>query len=186
MRKNVLILMATCMLACFSLAAGAQEKAAGKAAGSKVLVAYFSATGTTQKVAKMIADATRGELYPIKPAQAYTAADLDWTNASSRSNKEHANPAARPSLAKGKKTLSGYDVVYLGFPIWWNEAPRIVNTFIESYDLKGKTVIPFATSGGSGISNSVKILKKAYPDIRWKEGKLLNNASVESIKKWVE
>ena len=180
-------LLAAGVAAFFSLSACAQKPAAekGKVVAKKTLVAYFSATGTTQRVAKMIAEATHGELYPIEPVQAYTSADLDWTNSSSRSCKEHANSAMRPAIVKAKQTLAGYDVIYVGFPIWWNEAPRIINTFIESYGLKGKTVVPFATSGGSGISNSVKVLKKAYSDIRWAEGKLLNNPSKAEISQWV-
>ena len=152
---------------------------------TKTLVVYFSATGTTAQVAKTIAAAANGKLLELAPQEAYTSADLDWNDKQSRSSVEMKDPKARPALKTQEKDTTDYDIVYIGYPIWWNEAPRIVNTFIESRDLKGKTIIPFATSGGSGISNSVNVLKKTYPDLNWKEGKLLNRASREAIQEWV-
>ena len=152
----------------------------------KVLVAYFSATGTTEDVAEKIAAVTGGELHEIAPEQAYTNADLDWNNRQSRSSVEMNDPKSRPALKEKKANMADYDVVYIGFPIWWGVAPHIVNTFIESHDLKGKTLIPFATSGGSGISQAVAALRKAYPDLNWQDGKLLNHADERTIRAWVE
>ena len=152
----------------------------------KVLVAYFSATGTTEDVAEKIAAVTGGELHEIAPEQAYTDADLDWNNRQSRSSVEMNDPKSRPALREKKTNMADYDVVYIGFPIWWGVAPHIVNTFIESHDLKGKTLIPFATSGGSGISQAVAALRKAYPDLNWQDGKLLNRADERTIRAWVE
>lgn len=151
----------------------------------KTLVAYFSATGTTEGVAKMIASATQGELYEIEPEVAYSSEDLDWTVPTSRSCRENDDPQSRPAFKSLKDDLADYDVIYLGYPIWWDQAPRIINTFIEAYGLKGKTVRPFATSGGSGVNNSVKVLKKTYPDVNWQTGALLNHPSTKDIEAWV-
>ena len=152
----------------------------------KVLVAYFSATGTTEDVAEKIAAVTGGELHEIAPEQAYTDADLDWNNRQSRSSVEMNDPKSRPALKEKKANMADYDVVYIGFPIWWGVAPHIVNTFIESHDLKGKTLMPFATSGGSGISQAVAALRKAYPELNWQDGKLLNRADERTIRAWIE
>lgn len=187
--KKVTFMLVAIMAFCVSIAACAKKKEAnnmGQKEESKILVAYFSATGTTERAAKMVAAATGGELYKIQPKEEYTAADLDWTVKTSRSSKENDNPDARPAIVKNKESLDTYDVIYLGYPNWWNIAPRIINTFIETYGLKGKTVIPFMTSGGSQISNSVNRLKKTYPDINWKDGKLLNNVSQGTIDTWVK
>ena len=151
---------------------------------SKTLVAYFSATGTTAQVAKDIADLTGGTLYEIAPKSAYTSADLDWNNKQSRSSVEMNDPQARPELKTTATDLSTYDTIFIGYPIWWNLAPRIINTFIESHKLEGKAVVPFATSGGSGIKNSIDMLKKAYLNLDWREGKLLNHADAKDIKAW--
>lgn len=153
---------------------------------SKVLVAYFSATGTTAGVAEKLAKATGGELYAIEPEKAYTSADLDWHEKQSRSSVEMDNPKARPALKKTGKEITGYDVVFIGYPIWWGVAPRVINTFIESHDLKGKRLIPFATSGSSGIEESVEALRKGYPDLKWSDGRLLNRASDKTIQEWVD
>ena len=152
---------------------------------NKPLIVYFSATGTTARVARTIAEATGGTLYEIVPQQAYTADDLDWNDRQSRSSVEMNNPQARPALKDTELDVAAYDVIFIGYPIWWDQAPRIINTFIESHDLKDKTLVPFATSGGSGISNSVKELRKAYPDLVWQDGKLLNGASRNAIQNWV-
>lgn len=152
----------------------------------KTLVAYASYTGTTEGVAKMIATATGGELYKIEPEKEYTAADLDWTDKASRCCKENNDPKARPAMKNAKPNLDQYDTIYLGYPNWWNSHPRLINTFIEAYQLKGKTVIPFMTSGGSQIENSERILKKDYPEINWKKGKLLNGASQSEVNAWVK
>ena len=152
----------------------------------KVLVAYFSATGTTARAAQKVAAATGGELYAVTPAQPYTDADLDWHNAQSRSSVEMNDPKARPALGGKRLDVSGYDIVFIGYPIWWDLAPRIINTFIESHDLKGKTVVPFATSGSSSIAGSAAALKRTYPALNWKEGRLLNRADEKTIRTWID
>lgn len=183
MRRFITILAAVAMI--FSTACAQKKNEKNMNRENKVLVAYFSATGTTERVAKMIATATGGELMRIQPQQEYSAADLDWTDPASRCCRENDNPASRPEIVKTKENLDGYNVVYLGFPNWWNMAPRIVNTFVETYGLKGVTVVPFSTSGGSGIENSVKQLRKAYPDVDWKDGRMLNGVSQQDVDKWV-
>lgn len=152
---------------------------------SRILVASFSATGTTSRAAAKVAAATGGTLHAITPAQAYTAADLDWHDKRSRSSVEMDDPHARPALGGREVETAGYDVIFIGYPIWWNLAPRIINTFIERHDLRGKVLIPFATSGGNGISNSVAALKRSYPDLDWREGRLLNRAGDQEIRSWV-
>ena len=156
-----------------------------KQSDNKTLVVYFSATGTTAGAAETLAQVTGGELYAITPAESYTSADLDWHNKQSRSSAEMNNSKSRPAIKEGKKNMADYDVVFIGYPIWWNLSPRIINTFIESHELKGKTIIPFATSGGSSIANSVTALKKAYPELNWKEGKLLNRMNESDIREWI-
>ena len=152
----------------------------------RILIAYFSATGTTARAAEKLANATDGELYAIVPAQPYTSADLDWNDQQSRSSVEMNDPKLRPAIKSKKENITDYDVVFIGYPIWWNLAPRIINTFIESHDLKGKTVIPFATSGGSTLAGSAAALKKNYPTLNWREGCLLNRADETSIRNWVD
>ena len=183
MNKIILTLAAVMTM---SFAACAQNKGEkSMQIESKPLVVYFSATGTTAKAARMIAEVTGGTLYEIVPQQAYTSDDLDWNDRQSRSSVEMNNPQARPALKDTKLDIAVHDVIFIGYPIWWNQAPRIINTFIESYNLKGKTLVSFATSGGSGITGSVNALKKAYPDLEWQDGKLLNGASQNTIKNWV-
>ncbi len=150
-----------------------------------ILVAYFSATGTTARAAEKLADVTGGELYTITPAKPYTNADLNWHDKQSRSSVEMNDPKARPAIKGQKENITDYDVVFIGYPIWWDLAPRIINTFLESHNLKDKIVIPFATSGGSTIGNSVATLKKAYPGLNWKEGRLLNRANEKTIREWI-
>ena len=152
----------------------------------KILVAYFSATGTTERAAEKLANVTGGELYAIVPAQPYTSADLDWNDKRSRSSVEMNDPKSRPAIKGRKENIADYDVIFIGYPIWWDLAPRIINTFIESHDLKGKTVIPFATSGGSTLAGSAAALKKTYPALNWREGRLLNRADEKSIRNWVD
>lgn len=151
---------------------------------SKVLVAYFSASGTTKAVASDLADVLGATLHEIKPAQPYTDADLDWRNKQSRSSLEMKDKSSRPAITDKLKDMKDFSVVYLGFPIWWNTCPTIINTFMEAYDFKDKTVIPFATSGGSTIEQSCKDLKATYPNVKWQEGKLLNRATKEQLKAW--
>ena len=141
------------------------------------LVAYFSASGVTERAAKEIAGAVDADLYEILPAQPYTDADLDWTDKKSRSTAEMNDPACRPEIAGTVENMEQYDTVFVGFPIWWYVEPRIVDTFLESYDFSGKTVIPFATSGGSGIGGAEKSLREHCPKANWKQGKLVNSGA---------
>ena len=140
----------------------------------KVLVAYFSASGVTARAAKELAQALDADLYEIRPETPYTAADLDWTNKKSRSTVEMNDPACRPAIAEPVKNMEQYDAVFVGFPVWWYVEPRIVDAFLESYDFSGKTLIPFATSGGSGIAKAEKSLREHCPNAGWKKGELLN------------
>ena len=154
---------------------------------SNKLVAYFSASGATGSVAKKLAEATGADIYEIKPKVPYTNADLNWNNSNSRSSIEMRDKSSRPELADRNAKIEGHDVIFLGFPIWWYVAPTIINTFLESYDFSGKTIILFATSGGSGFGNAVAGLKVSTPNATIREGKLFNRrVSVEELKKWVE
>ncbi len=157
--------------------AAAQETAEGGAGASRVLVVYFSCTGTTRRAAEAVAETLGATLYRITPAKPYTSADLNWHDDRSRSSVEMKDPSARPALGGEKIDASAYDTVLLGFPIWWDEAPRAVNTFIESQSLQGVRVIPFATSGGSSIDGSVKALRATYPKLNWQKGRLLNGGA---------
>lgn len=189
MNKTLLTILSTvCLLSSTACAkkAKADDQQSAAASNNKVLVAYFSATGTTARVAQMIATATSGELMEIEPTERYTDADLDWTVKTSRSSVENAHPESRPAIVKSKPSLDAYDVIYLGFPNWWNGAPRIINTFIETYGLKGKKVVPFMTSGGSEIERSERLLKEAYPDVDWQKGRLLNQVSQQDVDAWVK
>ena len=145
---------------------------------SRILVAYFSASGVTERAAKEIARAVGGDLYEIAPAQPYTAADLNWMDKKSRSTLEMNDPACRPAIAEPVRDMDKYDTVFVGFPVWWYVEPRIVDTFLESYDFSGKTVIPFATSGGSGISGAEKSMRERCPKAEWKRGGLLNGGGI--------
>lgn len=151
----------------------------------KVLVAYFSATGTTRNVARDIADILDAPLFEITPEKPYTSADLDWTDSTSRSSIEMHDPASRPAVAGKVDDITQYDTILLGYPIWWYIAPTIVNTFIENNDLTGKTVVCFATSGGSPITPCVEALRRQYPNINWTEGRLLNNPSRQTLTDWL-
>lgn len=153
---------------------------------SKSLVAYFSATGTTSAVAQQIAELTGADLFEIAPAHPYTSSDLNWRNEQSRSSVEMADPKARPAMAQPSPDMSRYDTLYLGFPIWWDLPPRIIQTFIEQTALKGKTIIPFATSGSSTISHSVHFLVKTYPSLQIHEGRLLNQATPQTLRAWLK
>ncbi len=152
----------------------------------KTLVAYFSATGTTEAVAKDLAEVTGATLYEIKPEVKYTAADLDWRNKESRSTIEMQDKNSRPAIVKDLKDAGSFDRIFIGFPVWWYTAPTIINTFIEAYGFEGKTVIFFATSGGSSIDKANKDFAAAYPKINWKAGKTLNYESKDEMKTWVE
>ena len=183
MKKIAMMLAA---LLTISLSACSQGNKKENKQMKKVLVAYFSASGVTEGVAKQLAEVTGGELHKILPEQLYTDADLDWRDKQSRSSVEMQDKKSRPAITNKLANMQDYDVVYVGFPIWWYTAPTIINTFMESYDFKGKTVIPFATSGGSSIKKACEDLKAAYPDVNWKEGKLLNRASKQELDTWVK
>lgn len=151
---------------------------------SKKLVAYFSASGVTKKAARRLAEAAGADLFEIRPAIAYTSADLNWTDKASRSTLEMNDPASRPEIAESLANMADYDTVFIGFPIWWYVAPRIIETFLESYDFSGKTLIPFATSGGSGLGKTMDVLKQRCPDARWQDGRMLNHASDAELADW--
>ena len=152
----------------------------------KTLVAYFSASGVTRGVATQLAEVAGADLYEIVPEQIYTDADLDWRDSLSRSSVEMKDKTSRPAIKKTELKIDDYDTIYVGFPIWWYTCPTIINTFMEAYDFAGKTVIPFATSGGSSIEQACNDLKAAYPKANWKEGRLLNNATKEQLEEWVK
>ena len=143
---------------------------------SNVLIAYFSASGVTARVAKEMADAVGAGLFEIKPVHPYTADDLNWRDRNSRSSVEMNDPNCRPAIAQPIQDMEQYDTILIGFPVWWYVEPRIVDTFLESYDFSGKEMIPFATSGGSGIGKAEKSLKDHCPAAVWKKGQLLNGA----------
>ena len=154
---------------------------------SKRLVAYFSASGRTKEVAETLASAIGADMFEIVPQTPYTAADLDWTDKNSRSTVEMKDASSRPKIAKVMDNMDKYGTVFIGFPIWWYVAPTIINTFLESYDFSGKTVVVFATSGGSGLGKTVKVLQEICPDsVKWAGSKMLNRETAESMKKWVE
>ena len=151
---------------------------------SKKLVACFSASGTTKDAAERLAKAAGADLFEIKPAIPYTSADLNWMDKKSRSSVEMNDPDSRPEIAEMIPNMADYDTVFIGFPIWWYVAPHIINTFVESYDFSGKTLVPFATSGGSGMGKTVDELRKLCPSADWKAGKLVNGLSDQALADW--
>ncbi len=153
----------------------------------KILVAYFSASGVTAKAAWKLSEAIGADLHEIKPEVPYSSADLNWMDKKSRSSVEMNDPSSRPTIAEKLADMEKYDVVFVGFPIWWYVAPTIINTFLESYDFSGKTIIPFATSGGSGMGKTNEKLGPSCPGTTLLQGKLLNgNLSEDSSKNWVK
>lgn len=153
----------------------------------KSLVAYFSASGTTERVAKLLGEAANADVFCIEPVKPYSPSDLDWTNSKSRSSIEMSDKNSRPEIAKKVANMAQYDVVFVGFPIWWYVAPTIVNTFLESYDFSGKTIVPFATSGSSGLGKTEEFLHASCPNATWQAGKMLNGRQTkESLSSWVK
>lgn len=153
---------------------------------SKILVAYFSASGVTAKAAAALAKSANADIFEIKPEKPYTRADLDWTNKQSRSTIEMNDPESRPAIAESVFGMDRYDTIFVGFPIWWYVAPTIINTFLESYDLNGKVIIPFATSGGSGMGRTNDRLQPSCPGATLLQGKMLNvSLSENELKKWL-
>lgn len=172
-----------------SASSSEQSSASDKAAdtssnGGKTLVVYFSATGTTKGVAEKIAAATNADTYEILAAQTYTEADLNWNDKNSRTTKEQNDKSVRPEIGSDKVNLDGYSTIFIGYPIWWGEEPRIMDTFVESYDFSGKTMIPFCTSGGSGIGSSGTNLADNAKSGNWLEGERLSSSS--DIEGWVK
>ena len=152
--------------------------------GSRVLIAYFSATGTTKKIAEYAADAASADLYEIVPAEPYTADDLNYNVSNCRANAEMNDPSSRPEISGGVTNMADYDIVFIGYPIWWGEAPRIVSTFIESYDFSGKTVVTFSTSGGSGHND--RSIKELASGANWVTGaRLKSNSSQSDVADWI-
>lgn len=154
---------------------------------SKILVAYFSASGVTKNAAEKLAKTANADLFEIKPVRPYTDADLDWTDKKSRSTVEMNDLSSRPEIANKCENMGSYDVVFVGFPIWWYVEPRIIDTFLENYDFSGKTVIPFATSGSSGLGKTAENFKKLLgANATVKDGKLLTRASETDVSSWVK
>lgn len=192
MKKIIAIMMALALMLSFTACAGASDLPDSAQGGSpdtsddtvKVLVAYFSATGTTKKLAEYAADAMGADLYEIVPAELYTSADLNYNNSGCRANKEMDDPSARPEINGSVENMADYDIVFVGYPIWWGEAPRIVSTFIESYDFTGKTVVTFSTSGGSGHND--RSIKELAEGADWITGKRLKSSSSQSdVAEWI-
>ena len=200
MKKTLLIIALTALIGCGN-AQNKKEEQSSASTGSatvidqeqtqketamKTLVTYFSASGVTRNAAKQVADIIGADLFEITPEQLYTDADLDWRDKTSRSTIEMNDKTSRPAIKDGGKVtnLDQYDRVYIGFPIWWYTAPTIINTFIEANDFTGKTLVPFATSGGSTIEKACKDLKAAYPNYKFEEGKLLNHINKAEIGAW--
>lgn len=153
----------------------------------KILVAVFSASGVTKRVGEEIARISGGDFFEIMPKEVYTSDDLNWTNKKSRSSVEMDDPSVRPEIANAVPNMDAYDAVIVGFPIWWGVAPRIIETFLESYDFSGKTIIPFCTSGGSGIGRSDTALhKNVSSDVVWAKGVQINRPNEAAIRRWIE
>ena len=154
---------------------------------SRKLIAFFSASGITAKLAEHMADAIGADLFEIEPVQKYTKADLNWMDKQSRSTIEMKEPASRPAIVRMRDNMSDYDVIFVGFPIWWYVAPHIVNTFLESYNFAGKTIVPFATSGGSDMSKTNEALAPSCPGAKLIAGKVLNSNSTNAeLNAWVD
>ena len=205
MKKIIALLIAVLMVlgltACGGGAESTEESSAEPAAessaeetaeeelqtGKDVLVVYFSATGTTKGVAEKIASVTGADLYEIKAAQEYTAEDLDWNDSDSRTTHEQNDPAVRPEIGSDPVSLEGYSTIYIGFPIWWGEEPRIMDTFVESYDFDGITMIPFCTSSSSGIGMSGKNLESNAGSGKWLDGQRFSGSvSEDELQTWIE
>ena len=155
---------------------------------SKKLVAYFSASGVTAKVAENLSDALGADLFEIVPKVRYTKADLDWRDKTSRSTIEMNDPSSRPEIEALRDNVANYDTIYVGFPIWWYVAPRIIESFLESYDFSGKTVVPFCTSGGSGVDGcDIKLHANCSAATNWRSGRLWNgDVTTDALRAWVD
>jgi flavodoxin len=182
----IVIAIAIALTACAKSGEQSTQSSTNQTKEMKTLVAYFSASGVTKGVAEQLAQTIGADLHEITPEQPYTAADLDWRNKQSRSSVEMADSTSRPAITAKLQNIEQYDTIYVGFPIWWYTAPTIINTFMESYDFSGKTLIPFATSGGSSITKACDDLKRTYPNVNWLPGRLLNNATADQLKQWTD
>lgn len=163
------------------LDANSEQENKGKAA-----VVYFSRTGNTREVADLLAEEAAADIFEIIPENMYTSDDLNYNDDNCRANQEMNDDSARPAISNDLSAVSEYDVIYLGYPIWWGTAPRIIQTFIESYDISGATVYTFCTSGGSGIEKSISDLRQLYPDVNIIDGKRLNDTTELDIREWIE
>lgn len=162
-------------------------KRRGSNIAKKTLVAVFSASGVTKRVGKEIARISGGDFFEIIPREIYTSDDLNWSNKNSRSSLEMNDPSARPEIVNAVQDMESYDTVIIGFPIWWGVAPRIIETFLESYDFSGKTIVPFCTSGGSGVGRSDTALhKNVSGDVKWKKGVQINRPNERAIQKMLD
>ena len=184
--KQLLFTVIACAMTMSVMAANDDQNLDDKMSnnGNKTLVAYFSATGTTMEAATKLAKAIHADLHEIVPEAPYTSADLNWNNMNSRSSVEMADKSSRPAIANRVENMAQYDTVYVGFPIWWYIAPTIINTFLEQYDMTGKTIVPFFTSGGSGAGETLKYLKPSAPGANWVNPKNFNYMSESDIITW--
>ena len=189
MKKNfgIIVVFVLSFVLMFAVSAFAQQAAnTPEPTGKEVLVVYFSATGTTKRVAEKIAAITDADLYEITAAVEYSAADLNWNDRNSRSTIEQNDRNARPEISSDPLNLEGYKTIYIGYPIWWGEAPRIMDTFVESYDFDEITMIPFCTSSSSGIGRSGKILEENAESGNWLDGKRFGgNVSENELREWI-
>lgn len=176
MKKTLILIAAICAVGLAACAQAPQKDndPQNNNAMKKTLITYFSATGNTKRAAEKLAKEFNADLFEIVPAEPYTAADLDWRDKSSRSTIEMKDKTSRPAIAATCDNMGDYDTVWIGFPVWWYTAPTIINTFIEAHNFDGKVLNVFATSGGSGVEGSAADLKKAYPQYRWGESRLMN------------
>ena len=184
--KQLLFTVIACAMTMSVMAANDDQNLDDKMSnnGNKTLVAYFSATGTTMEAATKLAKAIHADLHEIVPEAPYTSADLNWNNMNSRSSVEMADKSSRPAIANRVENMAQYDTVFVGFPIWWYIAPTIINTFLEQYDMTGKTIVPFFTSGGSGAGETLKYLKPSAPGANWVNPKNFNYMSESDIITW--
>ena len=186
MKKVLLMVMMGILVGCGSSTTG-QPVVEETTTEDKTLVVYFSCTGNTKKVADKIATITNADTYEILAKEEYTSEDLDWHDTNSRTTHEQSDPSFRPEIGSEVISLEGYTTIYLGYPIWWGEEPRILDTFVESYNFEGITIIPFCTSGGSGIGQSEQNLKENAGSGNWLEGQRFSSSvSEEELKTWVE
>ena len=190
--KRLSIILSIAAIVLGACAGNKSQEASNQQSNSKdmkkktTLVAYFSATGTTKAAAQKLAEVVDGDIHEIQPEQPYTDADLDWHNQQSRSSVEMKDKSSRPAIKNKVENMDQYETIYIGFPIWWYIAPTIVNTFVEQYNLEGKTVVPFFTSGGSGKGETLNYLKPSAPKANWKEPINLTGKSKDEIKNLVK